>query len=405
MIDKLKNNVVQEKKILEDLNKVVEGLEKNPNEKLKASYRSLVNQLRILNNAVPSLLEGIGKPEEKKEKVVTISYTSPENNEKKMITINKGDKSGFVRELQISESGLSSLKRIKKKQEAQVSKPSEFAKISSKIFSKYSERLGPKFDDLSKDLKMANIRFLTSTYISIALFVSLGAFIASLIIFTPLVIFGMINFLWLTAPFFILGLCLFGFYVYPAVEKGSVQKKILDELPFATIHMAAIAGSNIEPTKIFKIIASSAEYPTVGFEIRKVINQTDLYGYDLVTALKNCAKQTANQKLSEMFNGLATNISSGGNLKNYLEKKAENYLADYRLERERYNDLAGTFMDIYISILITAPLILMMMLVVMNVSGLNIGLSLDTLLILSIAGIIIVNIIFIVVLEIKQPKT
>ncbi|MBU3923803.1 MAG: type II secretion system F family protein, partial [Nanoarchaeota archaeon] len=177
------------------------------------------------------------------------------------------------------------------------------------------------------------------------------------------------------------------------------------ELPFVTIHMAAISGSDIEPTKIFKIILRSEEYPNVAKEIKKVIVQTDIYGYDLVTSLKNVSMKTSNKKLGELLSGLATNISTGGALKNYLEKRAEDFLLDYKLEREQYSDLAGTFMDVYISILIAAPLVLMMMFIVMNVSGLGTsGLGITALLSLSIVGIVIVNIIFIVVLNLKQPK-
>jgi hypothetical protein len=62
-------------------------------------------------------------------------------------------------------------------------------------------------------------------------------------------------------------------------------------------------------------------------------------------------------------------------------------------------------MDIYISILIAAPLVLMMMFIVMNVAGLGLGgLSLTTLLFFSILVIILTNILFLIVLNFKQPK-
>ena len=197
---------------------------------------------------------------------------------------------------------------------------------------------------------------------------------------------------------------MFGFYTYPASEASSVQNKIAQELPFVTIHMAAIAGSNIEPTKIFKIIAASKEYPTIGTEVRKIVSQIEIYGYDLVTSLKNVAMRTSSRELSELLSGLATNISGGGELKNYLEQKSVNFLLDYKLERQKYADLAGTFMDVYISILIAAPLVLMMMFIVMNVAGLGLGsMSITTLLFLSIAGIAVANVVFLIVLNVKQP--
>jgi len=74
------------------------------------------------------------------------------------------------------------------------------------------------------------------------------------------------------------------------------------------------------------------------------------------------------------------------------------------LERQKYADLAGTFMDVYISILIAAPLVLMMMFIVMNVAGLGMGgIGITTLLFLSVAGIAVANVVFLVVLNMKQP--
>jgi len=61
-------------------------------------------------------------------------------------------------------------------------------------------------------------------------------------------------------------------------------------------------------------------------------------------------------------------------------------------------------MDIYISIMIAAPMILTLLLVLLNVSNINIGLSLNamTAILLLIVGFI--NIVFIIFINIKQPS-
>jgi len=231
------------------------------------------------------------------------------------------------------------------------------------------------------------------------------SFVLGLFIFFVMIIISLSNWIYFVLPLGFVGLTMAGFYIYPSTIASSVQKNISYELPFVTIHMAAISGSNIAPIKIFKIISASVEYPNIGAEMRKVIMQTEIYGYDIVTSLKDIAKKTSNKKLSELFSGIATNISSGGSLNNYLKKKSESFLVDYRLERQKYSSLAGTFMDVYISILIAAPLILMMMFIIMNVAGLGMaGLGITNLMFLTIGGIVIANIIFIVVLNIKQPR-
>ena len=428
MFDGLKKNIEQEKKIIMDMHSIEMSLKIDKSNKkfYVSSLRSLAQQLQLLNKTVPNLLKEwsplkkfIGDEEGKKEggevkkvekleksKVVRMSYISPSTKEKKFITINKEDKKKFLEKLKLSESSLSGLKKIEKKKAEVVTilEPSIFARYANKYFLKYSEKLAPQFTNLERDLKRSNMRFMLRTYLSIALFSSAIAFFIGFLIYGLLVVVSLSNFIYIWIPFVAAGVVIFGFYTYPASEASSVKKKISQELPFVTIHMAAIAGSNIEPTKIFRIIASSKEYPAIGTEVRKIVAQVEIYGYDLVTSLKNVAGRTSNKELSELLSGLATNISGGGELKTYLEKKSENFLLDYKLERQKYADLAGTFMDVYISILIAAPLVLMMMLIVMNVAGLGMGnMGITTLLFLSIGGIAVANVVFLFVLNLKQP--
>ena len=134
------------------------------------------------------------------------------------------------------------------------------------------------------------------------------------------------------------------------------------------------------------------------------MNQINLYGYDLVTALKNIAKSTSNQKLAGLLNGIATNIVSGGDLKAYLDKRSSDSLLDYKLARKKYSSMAETSMDIYIGILVAAPLILMVLLILMNVTGFGFGMSMSTLTMILIGGIALLNVGFLMFLQIKQPS-
>ncbi|MFW6272505.1 MAG: hypothetical protein ACOC2U_01840, partial [bacterium] len=71
-----------------------------------------------------------------------------------------------------------------------------------------------------------------------------------------------------------------------------MEKKIETELPFATINMAAISGSMIDPSQIFKIIIATKEYPELQKEFTKLMNQINIYGYDFVSSLRNSAETT-----------------------------------------------------------------------------------------------------------------
>ena len=81
-------------------------------------------------------------------------------------------------------------------------------------------------------------------------------------------------------------------------------------------------------------------------------------------------------------------------------------LFEYKLERERYTRISETFMDIYISVAIAAPLIFLMIIIIIGSTGLgggifDLGFSLLTLLL--ILGIIFINVIFLIILKLKQP--
>ncbi|MBU1988622.1 MAG: type II secretion system F family protein, partial [Nanoarchaeota archaeon] len=195
-----------------------------------------------------------------------------------------------------------------------------------------------------------------------------------------------------------------GLYFYPSTEKKSIGKRIDQELPFAVIHMSAISGSGIEPSEIFRIIGLSKEYPYLRREIRKILNQINLYGYDLTTALNNSSKTAPSEKLSELLSGLSTTITSGANLSEFFEKRAESLLLSYRLERQKYTKLVETFLDIYISIVIAAPMIFLLLLIMMTISGINIGLGPFQISLLAVFIISLLNAVFLVFLQIRQPS-
>jgi len=188
------------------------------------------------------------------------------------------------------------------------------------------------------------------------------------------------------------------------LEKKSNEGKINAELPFATIHMSAISGSLVDPTKIFNIIISTKEYPYISREFTKLLNQINIYGQDLVTALRELSFSTASSKLSELLNGLSTTINSGGELSEFFEKRAESLLFDYRIEREKQTKAAETFMDIYISVVVASPMILMLLLMMMKISGMGISFSSAMISLIMVLGVSVINVMFLVFLHLKQPS-
>lgn len=427
MTQQLINNIDEELRILKDIDENIRLVESVPgvNKKLYIqTVNSLLYNLKVINDAIPQVLSELspnkklpgGKAAEKTFKV--------DMGDNKKIAIDPKDKQKFISELEASENLIRKLKQkeIGAKEEGTEFKASRgYVKFSNRFFLKTSIKLQKKgyFENLSRELKRANMEILVESYIATAIFSSVvsifvGIFLFFMLMFvnvgiefpyfslyTGPILARIFQTIWL--PFVLPVATFAAIYAYPGLEKGSLSKKIERELPFATIHMSAISGSGIAPGEIFRIIGMSKEYPNLRKEIRKVLNQINLYGYDLVTALTNVAKNSPSERLNELFSGLAVTIHSGGGLKEFFTKRSETLLLSYRLEREKFTKSAETFMDIYISVVIAAPMILMLLLIMISISGLGLTFTQTQLSLIIVGAVSLINVAFLMFLHLKQP--
>lgn len=434
MIEELVKNIDAEIELLREVARYSQQLDSTPDlaEKkvLEGAIGSLRANMKTINASIPKILTNItlAKPLNPANIGQTgLSKISIEGGVVGglRVTLNKHDKERFLSELSISESYVKRLKQKKKavgEEYVEFKSSRGYLKYSNKWFLETAKRFIERgeFKALAGELRKANIDMLLGTYVAMMIFTSVLAAIIGFFTAVFLVFFNV----GITFPFFslysgdffprILYLALipiispivtfFFLYYYPSTEKGSLAKRIDQELPFAVIHMSSISGSGIEPSEIFKIIGTSKEYPHLKREVRKVMNQINIYGYDLVTSLNNVAKSTPSAKLGELFSGVATTITSGGSLSEFFEKRAETLLLAYRLERERYGKLAETFMDIYISVVIATPMILMLLLIILSISAPDMGFSPGMITLLIVGAVALINAFFLIFLHLKQPS-
>jgi len=318
------------------------------------------------------------------------------------------------------------IKRLKKKKKKKVKKkeaaPSSYVSFANKLFASTTNELAKKknFKSLERSIVRAKLPFIPASYLSVIFFTTVISFIVGIFLFAfflffnfgvalPIITRATGDFFprfikVLLIPILLPVVTFLLIYFYPSMEEKSAENKINSELPFATIHMSSIAGSMIDPSNIFKIIISTKEYPFLEKEFTKLMNEINVYGYDLVTALKNIAYNSPSRNLSELFTGLATTINSGGNLQDFFDKRAETLLFDYKIQREKYAKSAETMMDVYISVVIAAPMIFMLLMMMMSISGLGLAVGTSTITIMTILGVVVINIVFLTFLHLKQPS-
>ncbi len=418
-INNLKHNTANQRKIVNQMKSLSKAHTNSvdPNEK-----EMIQNEVGVLQNSMQNINK---KSFETAKKASMYKPLNPEKAEEE----GKSQKNKIKRKpFELTDLERKTMKKIKKGDKdkkdkgKKQKKPNIYLKLSSKFFYNTANSLLKKdrFRIMKRQLVKSNLEFVPANYISFMFFTTLISLGVSVFIWLFFMFFNII-----ALPPFIVGtedmffsrflktswimilipvVTYMFIYFYPSMERKSLENKINHELPFATIHMSAISGSLIEPSKIFEIIVKTKEYPYISKELTKLINEINIYGYDLVTALRNRAFNSPSKKLAELFNGLATTITSGGSLPDFFEKRSQTLLFEYRIEKEKESKSAETFMDIYISVVIAAPMILMLLLVMMRMSGLGFSLSTTMITIIMVSGVSLLNILFLAFLHIKQPN-
>ena len=307
------------------------------------------------------------------------------------------------------------LKEILKKRHLKIYSPSIIGTIANISVRRLSVYLIDSFPDFFKkfylQLRLANIKLLSNTYVNIMVFLSL--FSAFLFGLTASIMSFVQNdpwFLIISKAFLMAAIgaaILAGIMIYyPSTNIKKRRRSINTNLPFAIDHMSSLVASGVSPATMFGLLAQSKEYGVVSLEIEKISNFIDVFGYDLITAAKSVAATTPSAQLKEFFDGLISTIETGGSLKNYLSQRSKESMLAYRLERQKYVESISTYSDIYTGVLIAAPLFFVSALSLVSMLGGKIGgFEVDTVIAFGTYLIIpALNVLFIIFLEFNQPE-
>ncbi len=267
------------------------------------------------------------------------------------------------------------------------------------------------FKNLYKNLRLANIHMLSTTYSNLMLFTSIIsgiglAFIVALLSFIAFVPPPIVLANAFLAGVFGLSGTIIGFTLYPQALIKTRERSIDTNLPFAIDHMAAVTSAGVNPTEMFKLLSESEEYVEVSVELEKVVEYSELFGYDLTTAIGKVSLTCPSKQMRDFLDSFISNIESGGELKDYLRESADQAMLNYKLERQKYTESISTFSDIYTGLMVASPLFFVAALSMVSILGGTVGdMDVNTLMILgTYVAIPALNILFIILLELTQPS-
>lgn len=282
--------------------------------------------------------------------------------------------------------------------------------ISIKIFGRTVDKYSNYFRALKISLSKADTRILFRTYLSIVFFLTLFVFIISL--FSTLAFSILLNLnillsvlLLAAMPIAFSAVTFFVYYIYPISVAKKRRSDIETNLPFALNHMAAIAGSGVPPRVMFKVISRFKEYGEISREANKITRNVDVFGMDEITSLKEVASKSPSPSFKDFLQGILTTIQTGGSLNSFLKEEAEKSMFDYRIRRNKYVQQLTIYADIYTAVLIAAPLVFIIMFPILSImQGTLFGLGIKELVNVGLIVLIALNAVFLLFLQLTQPK-
>jgi len=269
------------------------------------------------------------------------------------------------------------------------------------------------FKDLDKNLQRSELKINFKIYVSLTVFFAiLSSFIAMTVI--PLLSFFIFGVPLLAALLFGVGGGMFagafsaiGFYAYPIYRADKLKRELEDELPFTTGYMAILSSAGVTPEKIFQSLSSLTAPLAVSSEAKDIVRDVNLFGSDIISALAKSSSSSPSKRFREMLEGAISTIHSGGNLAAYLRGKTKDYMRLKRIGLKKYSDTLSILSEIYVTLLLTGPLLLVIMLSVMAMlGGGNLGMLNPNLLLnlLTYVGIPLGAIMFLIILDGTSPK-
>jgi flagellar protein FlaJ len=291
-----------------------------------------------------------------------------------------------------------------------VTKPQVFA---YSLLGEKTIRFLPLFKDLAPNLEKSEIKINFRAYVSLTILTSIMASILTLIL-APIILHLLLGMPLFSALTFGLGFSMFsgaftviGFYVYPIYRADSLKRKLEDELPFTTGYMAVLAGSGVNPDKIFLSIARMEAPLAITEEAKRIVRDIELFGLDFISALENASKRSPSEKFKNFLQGFIATIHSGGNLFSYLMERSKQYMRLKKIALRKFADTLSILSEFYVALLVAGPLLFVVMLSVMAMlGGGGMGLLDPKLLLylLTYIGIPIASIIFIIILDALSPR-
>ena len=164
------------------------------------------------------------------------------------------------------------------------------------------------------------------------------------------------------------GIYLFQIY-YPVLLARGRQAKIDLDLPYAVSYMQALSTTMTPFEVIKKIYEEKSMFNEVSLEFGQVVRDVDLFGDDLITALRNLQKTTPSTLFRDFINDLGVVYESGGDITAYFSSKTAFFHEQAKRELDLLLKTIEIMAEVYVSAFVAGPIALIIMIVAQGMTN------------------------------------
>lgn len=147
------------------------------------------------------------------------------------------------------------------------------------------------------------------------------------------------------------------------------SKDIDENLPHGLNYLLALAHAGLPPRDLWRSLAEAKVFGALATEAERITRDLDLFGHDIVRALRNAQERTPSKRFQEFLQGAISAFQSGVELTDYLRAKAKQYHHEETERQLRDIDTMGVMSETFLVMVVAAPLFLIILLTVMAIDN------------------------------------
>ena len=151
----------------------------------------------------------------------------------------------------------------------------------------------------------------------------------------------------------------------PASDAAVRRQGIEEGLPRTTAFMYALSRGGMEFPQILRILAKNrAVYGETANEMNVAVREMDLFGRDMITALRRMSRRTPSEQFKTFSENLSSILQSGSNLSVFLKEQYERFRDEQEERQEEILEYLATIAEMYVTVLVAGMLFLITILLV-----------------------------------------